>query len=118
MRCFHTTRYDLYNKNNIKIMIMSDIHFSKCVKDKKLNYITKYINKEQPNYILIPGDLIDSNNDIEVLNEKDRLINNNANRMSFGNSFFNNYRNNSNNMIQMPKKKSNYQKFWDVFLNL
>ena len=75
MRCFHTTRYDLYNKNNIKIMIMSDIHFSKCVKDKKLNYITKYINKEQPNYILIPGDLIDSNNDIEVLNEKDRLIN-------------------------------------------
>ena len=50
--------------------------------------------------------------------EKDRLINNNANRMSFGNSFFNNYRNNSNNMIQMPKKKSNYQKFWDVFLNL
>lgn len=54
---------------------MSDIHFSKCVKNKKLNYITNYINKEQPNYILIPGDLIDSNNDIEVLNEKDRLIN-------------------------------------------
>ncbi len=74
MRCFHTTRYDLYNKNNIKIMIMSDIHFSKCVKDKKLNYITNYINKEQPNYILIPGDLIDSNDDIKDINEKNRLF--------------------------------------------
>ena len=50
--------------------------------------------------------------------ENDRIINNNANRMAHSNSYFNNYRNNSNNMIQMPKKKSNYQKFIDVFLNL
>ena len=50
--------------------------------------------------------------------ENDRIINNNANRMAHSNSYFNNYRNNSNNMIQMPKKKSNFQKFIDVFLNL
>ena len=50
--------------------------------------------------------------------ENDRIINNNANRMAHSNSYFNNYRNNSNNMIQMPKKKTNFQKFIDVFLNL
>ena len=50
--------------------------------------------------------------------ENDRIINNNANRMAHSNSYFNNYRNNSNNMIQMPRKKTNFQKFIDVFLNL
>ena len=50
--------------------------------------------------------------------ENDRIINNNANRMAHSNSYFNDYRNNSNNMIQMPKKKTNFQKFIDVFLNL
>ena len=50
--------------------------------------------------------------------ENDRIINNHANRMAHSNSYFNNYRNNSNNMIQMPKKKTNFQKFIDVFLNL
>ena len=50
--------------------------------------------------------------------ENDRIINNNANRMAHSNSYFNNYRNNSNNMIQMHKKKTNFQKFIDVFLNL
>ena len=50
--------------------------------------------------------------------ENDRIINNNANRMAHSNSYFNNYRNNSNNMIQMPKKKTNFQKFIDIFLNL
>ena len=50
--------------------------------------------------------------------ENDRIINNNANRMAHSNSYFNNYRNNSNNMIQVPKKKTNFQKFIDVFLNL
>ena len=50
--------------------------------------------------------------------ENDRIINNNANRMAHSNSYFNNYGNNSNNMIQMPKKKTKFQKFIDVFLNL
>ena len=50
--------------------------------------------------------------------ENDRIINNNANKMAHSNCYFNNYRNNSNNMIQMPKKKTNFQKFIDVFLNL
>ena len=75
MKCFHTTTYNLYNKNNIKLFIMNDIHFSKCINDKKLNYITNYIYKEQPNYVLIPGDLLDSMDDIKELSERNRILN-------------------------------------------
>ena len=75
MRSFHTTTYNLYNKNDIKLCIMSDIHFSKYLKNKKLNRIIKYIDKIKVDYILIPGDLIDSVNDIENINEKERILN-------------------------------------------
>ena len=50
--------------------------------------------------------------------ENNRLINNNANKVSHRNSYYNNYMNNNSNMTQLPKKKSNFQKFWDIFLNL
>ena len=50
-------------------------------------------------------------------NEKDRIINNNANRV-FRNITYNNNYSDNNNMIQLPRNKSNFQKFLDVFLNL
>ena len=50
--------------------------------------------------------------------ENNRIINNNANKVSHRTSYYNNYMNDSYNMIQLPKKKSNFQKFLDVFLNL
>lgn len=50
--------------------------------------------------------------------ENNRIINNNINKVSHRNSYYNNYMNNTNNMIQLPKKKSNFQKFLEVFLNL
>ena len=78
---------------------------------KSRNKFTEDYNNVKQNFIGVEIKYISEG-------EKERIINNNANRMSLGNSFFNNYRNDSNNMIQMPKKKSNYQKFWDVFLNL
>lgn len=75
MRLFHTTTYELYNKDDIKLCIISDIHFSKIVKDKKLNHILKYMKKVNPSYILIPGDFIDSTNEIEDELEKKRFLN-------------------------------------------
>ena len=58
--------------------------------------------------------------EIRYINEEEnnRIINNNINKVSHRNSYYNNYMNDNNNMIQLPKKKSNFQKFWEVFLNL
>ena len=53
--------------------------------------------------------------------EKERIINNNANRVIHNISYTNNYMNNMNNeykMVQLPQNKSNFQKFLDVFFNL
>ena len=77
MKCFHTTNYKIYNniKNDIKVLLLSDIHFSKKVKNKKLDMITKYINRIKPNYILISGDIVDSVDIINNLIEKERLVN-------------------------------------------
>ena len=93
------------------------------VLDKKQIIIIQFPYKESRNKFTVDYNKIKQNFigvEIKFINEeeKDRIINNNANRMAHSNSYLNNYRNNSNNMIQMPKKKSNYQKFMDVFLNL
>lgn len=74
MNILHTTTYKLHNKDNIKISILSDIHFNYNYK-KKLDKLLKHINKIKPNYILIPGDLIDSTDIIENINEKNIIIN-------------------------------------------
>ena len=74
MKIFHTTTYKLYNKDNIKISIISDIHFSYKI-NRKLELLLNHLNKVKPDYILIPGDLIDSVDMIEKQDEKDRLIN-------------------------------------------
>ena len=54
---------------------MNDIHFSKSIKDSKLKYIVNYIKYEKPNYILIPGDIIDCLNELDNINVKSKLIN-------------------------------------------
>jgi sulfur carrier protein ThiS len=58
--------------------------------------------------------------EIEFMDEekKNRIINQNANKIAHSNAYYNNYMNDSLNMVQLPKKKSNFQKFIEVFLNL
>ena len=58
--------------------------------------------------------------EIEFMDEekKNRIINQNANKIALSNAYYNNYMNDSLNMVQLPKKKSNIQKFIEVFLNL
>ena len=47
---------------NIKIMHISDIHFSLNYKIKRLDMVLNKIKENYPNYICITGDLIDVNN--------------------------------------------------------
>lgn len=77
MNLFHTTTYHLYQKyiqRDYKIAVISDIHFSYLVTNKKLFDITNYLKSLNIDYILIAGDLIDSVNMIEDTHEYYRLL--------------------------------------------
>ncbi len=78
MNIFHTTTYNLFNakvKNNLVFSVDSDLHFSYMIKDKKLLLIAEKLAKISPNYILMPGDLIDSLEMIRDSKEQKRLLN-------------------------------------------
>lgn len=56
-------KYKKYNffdnfKNNINVLVLSDIHFSNYV-SKRTKNLFKNLSNEKINYLLIPGDLID-----------------------------------------------------------
>ena len=74
---FHNSRYLIHKdlKNNIKIIVISDIHFSYRITNKKLNKILEHIKKEKPDYIFVAGDIVDSLDMIVKEEEKNRLIN-------------------------------------------
>ncbi|MBE6160454.1 MAG: metallophosphoesterase [Lactobacillales bacterium] len=73
MKRLHTTTYKLYNKDNIRISIISDIHFSHGTL-KKLNILLKHLTNIKPNYILIPGDLIDCSDILKDNKVKDEFL--------------------------------------------
>ena len=50
------------NINKVKIGILSDIHFYDGYNIKILDKVEKQILEEQPNYVLIPGDILDRSN--------------------------------------------------------
>jgi|GEM_PF-208157 len=61
-------------RHNLKIFVLSDIHFSYQVKSEKLDKIANFIKNRNPDYIFLPGDLVDSNNMIESESEQNRLL--------------------------------------------
>ncbi len=73
------------------------------------DFVNEY-NKVKGNFYGVVLQFIDEN-------EKDRIINNNANRVFRNISYSHNFMDN-NTMMQLPRNKSNFQKFLDVFLNL
>lgn len=75
MKLFHETKIELYSKKASKICVLSDIHFSYRVKNKKLESLRKKLERRKPDYIFIPGDIVDSNNMIEKSSEEKRLLN-------------------------------------------
>ena len=77
MKCFYTTRYNITTNrlfHKIKILILSDLHFSYKVKDKKLSLIISEVERVQADYILFVGDLVDSLDMISDENEMNRFI--------------------------------------------
>ena len=74
MKVFHRTSYNVKCDKELRIVLLSDIHFSYRVKDVFLNSLVKRIREEQPNYIMIAGDIIDSLNMIYKEEEKKRLF--------------------------------------------
>ena len=73
----HLTTYKTYHsflKENFKIISISDLHFSSKVTTNKLNAIYQNLEQQQPDYILIVGDLIDSLEVMKIKKEKQRLM--------------------------------------------
>lgn len=71
---FKETRTTIYNKNidkDIKLLVISDIHYSGIKDVKKLDKLYKKIQKYDLDYICIPGDTLD-NKDVK---NKEYLIN-------------------------------------------
>lgn len=77
MNKIHQTNYKLYNQNissDIRMVNLSDLHFSYEIGNEKLLKLLKYLMKLNPNYILIIGDIIDSLNMVDDLSERKRLL--------------------------------------------
>ena len=77
MDLFHITRYKLYNKNvnkDLRLCIINDIHFSHSLSQKKLAKIIDKIVLLRPDYILLPGDLMDSTDILSDKKEEKRLL--------------------------------------------
>lgn len=76
MKLFHETSIKFYSdKSHLKICVLSDLHFSYQVTDEKLDAILEKMSEREPDYILIPGDLIDSCDMLKDQKEENRLIN-------------------------------------------
>lgn len=116
MKLYHETNYVLYDdklSNDIKICILSDLHFSNKVSDDKLENILKKIQDNKPDYLFFCGDIIDKVNEIECIKERERLLDWFKNLslittclISIGNHDFYRYDNN--------QKKGNYY-YSDIF---
>lgn len=69
--------YKIYNskvKDRIKLTTLGDLHISPLVDDKKLEPIIRQIEKEQADYNIFLGDLIDSPKDLEDENKCKLLL--------------------------------------------
>ena len=64
------TIYNKYAYHDIKIIHIADIHFNINIKNKKLISLSKCINLEKPDYIIITGDTIDTG---EITNNYEKI---------------------------------------------
>ena len=58
--------YNEYAKKDIKIASIGDIHLSKLVGEKDINNINETLHKENPDYICLLGDIIDSPKELTI----------------------------------------------------
>lgn len=72
-----TKNYNINNnkiKKDIKIAILSDIHYSDTFKLKRMNQILKKLEQNNPDYICISGDIIDKTNILDKKDKREILI--------------------------------------------
>lgn len=77
MKLFHETNYTIYNekvKKELKFVVLSDLHYSYCVTNEKLDRILNEVRNINPDYILFPGDIIDSTDMIKDHKEEKRFL--------------------------------------------
>ena len=77
MKLFHETNYKIYNEKankNLSFVILSDLHFSYRIKNDKLDRIFNEVKNIKPDYILFPGDIIDSTDMIKDHKEEKRFL--------------------------------------------
>ena len=84
MKLFRLSTYKLYRPNFLskhqelqdpfKIIVMSDLHFSYQVSDRKLQAILNQVKLINPSYLLFPGDLIDTVDMVDKKAERTRLL--------------------------------------------
>ncbi len=76
MKAFNLATYKFYRPEHagLKIAVISDLHFGSKVTDRKLNAIKKFLKGLSPNYIFLPGDLIDCANTVDDEREAKRLL--------------------------------------------
>lgn len=63
MKCFYHTSYKFYKpkcKDGLKFFLISDIHFTPDISTEVLDAVLKRAKSQEPNYILISGDIINS----------------------------------------------------------
>ena len=68
MKAIDLTTYKFYRPHlskKLKILILSDIHFSPNFPSEKLRTLAAFIKKQSPDYLFLPGDLLDSTDVIE-----------------------------------------------------
>lgn len=65
---------NLYNKkvhNDLKLLVIGDVHISDLVSLKKIKLLKKQILREKADYVIFTGDLIDS---VEEINNKESIF--------------------------------------------
>ncbi len=77
MKVFYDTRYRFYNRHVKKplcFFLISDIHFAPKVTSQTLDSIVKIAKQKHPDYILIPGDLVDHLDNVNDKADLARLL--------------------------------------------
>lgn len=76
MKVFYHSLYRFYRpqvKKQINLFLISDIHFSHSLRSQTMNAVIERAKTEAPDYILIPGDLIDSLTSLDEPSEQARF---------------------------------------------
>jgi len=76
MKTIYETNYSFYKtgcKNVLNFVLLSDLHFSSCLKNEVLEKIIDYTEQKQPSYILFLGDLVHCLSEIDNEAQRKRL---------------------------------------------